>query len=423
MTTLSARTAMLLLAFGLFVSCSTTQKVSQNDQAIQDAVKSKHYESALKDANQAIQHNPKDANLYLLKGKILGEMAAAIAQPQQRQPLYKNMREDLLQAQRLDKQGNGSLEPKINDLLANSWSDEHNQGVSILSHDSTDTRTALNNAKIHLQNATIIMPDSAISHAALATVYYKLGEIPKALESMEMAVSYDDSVHTDYLERLAYLYTVNKQDSEAVNTYRLLIERNPGDLNLLNGLMNVYLDEHSYSSVSGIIQTMLEKDPDNALYHQIYGRELYNQSMAKLVAIKNGYEHVHNIGQDELKVSDSLNSIEGEARTVLDTAISQFNKAVSLDSTDTNASYTLGIIYQNSGVAYLQIAQEIKNPELSAFYKARSQQLLTKALPYLVNYAHRKASDQKSWENLRDVYKYLGMNDKAKEAAKHLSQQ
>ena len=267
------------------------------------------------------------------------------------------------------------------------------------------------------------MPDSAISHAALATVYYKLGEIPEALGSMEMAVSYDDSVHTDYLERLAYLYTVNKQDSEAVNTYRLLIERNPGDLNLLNGLMNVYLDERSYGSVEGILQTMLEKDPDNPLYHQIYGRELYNESMAKLLAIRNGYENVHSTGQNELKVSDSLNSIEGQARTVLDSAVNQFDKAISLDSTDTNASYTLGIIYQNSGVSYLQIAQQIQNSELSAFYKARAQQLLDKALPYLVDYTRKKSSDRKSWENLREVYQYLGMNDKAQQAAEHLSQQ
>ncbi|HKI44504.1 MAG TPA: hypothetical protein VKA08_04125 [Balneolales bacterium] len=428
MTTLSARMAMLLLAFGLFVSCSTTKKVdrngdSANDQSIQKALSNKNYQTALKDADKAIQRNPKDPNLYYLKGKILSEMAVAITQPDQQQPLYKNMRQNLLEAQQLDKQGNGPLEPKIDDLLANSWSDEHNQGVSILSHDSTDTRTDLNNAKVHLQNATIIMPDSAISHAALATVYYKLGEIPEALGSMEMAVSYDDSVHTDYLERLAYLYSVNEQDSEAVNTYRLLIERNPGDLNLLNGLMNVYLDERSYGSVEGILQTMLEKDPDNPLYHQIYGRELYNASMAKLLAIRNGYEDVHSTGQNELNVSDSLNSIEGQARTVLDSAINQFDKAISLDSTDTNASYTLGIIYQNSGVSYLQIAQQIQNSELSAFYKARAQQLLTKALPYLVNYTSKKSSDRKSWENLREVYQYLGMNDKAQQAAEHLSQQ
>ncbi len=428
MTTLSARMAMLLLAFGLFVSCSTTKKVdrngdSANDKPIQKALNNKNYQTALKDADKAIQGNPNDPGLYYLKGKILSKMAVAITQPDQRQPLYKNMRQNLLKAQQLDKQGKGPLEPKIDDLLANSWSDEHNQGVSILSHDSTDTRTDLNNAKVHLQNATIIMPDSAISHAALATVYYKLGEIPEALGSMEMAVSYDDSVHTDYLERLAYLYSVNKQDSEAVNTYRLLIERNPGDLNLLNGIMNVYLDENSYGSVESILQTMLEKDPDNPLYHQIDGRELYNESMAKLLAIRNGYENVHSTGQNELKVSDSLNSIEGEARTVLDSAINQFDKAISLDSTDTNASYTLGVIYQNSGVSYLQIAQQIQNSELSAFYKARAQQLLTKALPYLEDYAIKKSSDQKSWKNLREVYQYLGMNDKAQQAAEHLSQQ
>ena len=428
MTTMSARMAMLLLAFGLFVSCSTTQKVAEkghsaNDQSIQKAIGHKNYQTAIKDADKAIQGHPKDANLYYLKGKILSKMALNIEQPDQRQPLYKNMRQNLVKAEQLDKDGKGPLEPKIDDLLANSWSNEHNQGVSILSHDSTDTRTDLNNAKVHLQNATIIMPDSAISHAALATVYYKLGEIPDALESMEMAVSYNDSVNTDYLERLAYLYTVNKQDSEAVNTYRLLIERNPGHLNLLNGLMNVYLDEHSYASVDGILQTMLEKDPENSLYHQIYGRELYNESMAKLVSIRNGFESVHSTGQNELNVSDSLNSIEGEARTVLDSAVNQFDKAISLDSTDTNASYTLGIIYQNSGVAYLQIAQQIRSSELSTFYKARAQQLLTKALPYLEDYADKKSSDRKSWKNLREIYKYLGMNSKAEQAAEHLSQQ
>ncbi len=423
MTTLSARMAMLLLAFGFFVSCSSTKKTATNDQnhSIQKAIDNKEYQTALRYADQSIQKNPNNANLYLLKGQILSKMASTVTRPDQAQPIYKNMRQNLVKAQQLDKQGNGSLESKIDDLLADSWSQEHNQGVSILSRDSTDTRNDLNNAKGHLQNATIIMPDSSISHAALASVYYKLGEITEALGSMKLAVSYDDSVHNDYLERLAYLYTVNQQDSEAVNTYRLLIERNPSDLNLLNGLMNTYLDQHSYSSVDNIIQTMLEKNPDNPLYHEIYGRELYNETMAKLVGIRNGYENVQDSAEDESAISDSLNSIEGDTRKILDKSVGQFNTALKLDSMDTDASYTLGIIYQNTGVAYLQIAQHIKNSELSAFYKARAQELLTKALPYLEKYADKKQNDQKSWQNLQMVYKYLGMNDKAQQASEHLS--
>ena len=425
MTTLSARMAMLLLAFGFFVSCSTTHKTAKTDQtsSIQKAINSKEYQTALRDADQAIQKKPDDASLYLLKGQILSKMALAVAEPDQAQPIYKNMRQNLVKAQQLDENGNGQLESKIDGLLTDSWSQEHNQGVSILSRDSTDTRTDLENAKQHLQNATIIMPDSSISHAALSTVYYKLGDIQEALGSMKLAVSYDDSVQNDYLERLAYLYTVNKQDSEAVNTYRLLIERNPSDLNLLNGLMNVYLDQHSYGSVNDIVQTMLEKDPDNPLYHEIYGRELYNQTMTKLVEIKHGYEDIQNSGQDESMVSDSLNSIEGDARKILDKSVEQFNTALKLDSTDTDASYTLGIVYQNTGVAYLQIAQQIQTSELSAFYKARAQGLLTKALPYLEKYADKKQNDRKSWENLEMVYKYLGMNDKAQQASNHVSRQ
>lgn len=421
MTTLSARTAMLLLAFGLFVSCSTTQKTVRTDHPIQDAIEKKDYQSALKLTDKAIHNNPDDAGLYLTKAQILSKMAESVKKPDQRQPLYKNMRQNLMKAQQLNRQGNGPLESKIKDVLADSWSLEHNQGVSILSKDSADTRTDLNNAMEHLQNATIIMPDSAISHAALSTVYYKLGEIPKALQSMKMAVSDNDSTNADYLERLAYLYSVNKQDSEAVTIYRMLVEQNPENINLLNGLMNVYLDEHAYESIDDIAQTMLEKEPDNALYHQVYARALYKECMSKLAGIRNGFETIQGKNQEESAISDSLNSIEGDARTVMDSAVSHYTRAIRLDSTDSNATYSLGIIYQNTGLAYLQIAQNINKPKLSSFYKAHAQDLLTKGLPYLENYAKRKSSDRKSWQDLRDIYKYLGMNDKAKQASEHLS--
>lgn len=414
MNPFSARMAMLLLVIGLFVSCTGTHTSIQPDQNIQKAIEGGRYKAALQYTSEAIQKDPQNARLYVDKGLILSKMAAAVTQPAQRTPVYQNMTRNLDKARELDQNGKGPLEPQIEDILTDAWGSEHNQGVSILSGDSAATRSDYQAAKAHLKNAVTIMPDSAISHAALSAANYKLGDIPDALESMKAAVVYSDSTNIGYIERLAYLYNISEQDSEALDTYRFLIRRNPGDLNLLNGMANVYLDEQAYDALSGLLKEMLRKDPDNSLYHQIYGRELYTRSLTQLKAVRKGYEN----GQSS---ADSLNDMEGKARKLFNQAIDEFSTAIKLDSTDVTTPYTLGLIYQNTGVAYLQISEDVRDTTQSSLYEKHAKDLLTKALPYLKRYAESPNASPENWHNLQNIYQYLGMTDKAQEASRHVT--
>jgi len=161
------RIASLVLAFGLFISCNTFQSTSNPNNAEELTP------SQLRDRIASIDQKlatDSTANLLYQKGHYLTKLAQKINNPQERTPLYKNAQQVLEETSR-SKTASTSLNEKARELLNVSWSHEHNKGVKLMQNDSTIDSSRFKQAAAHFTNATVIIPDSAISYKMGARAY------------------------------------------------------------------------------------------------------------------------------------------------------------------------------------------------------------------------------------------------------------
>jgi tetratricopeptide (TPR) repeat protein len=418
----------LVLAFGFFFGCSN----SNNFQVAKLNLNQANYSKALTSINKAIEKNPRNAEAYFYKGFILNKMALEKNDPTQSGHLFSEMRDALLQSRNLydgEAQKNKNYF-KINQILTDSWSHEHNQGVRILKNDSTLSKHELNKSLLYLENATIIQPDSGITYKVESEVYYKLGDLNKAVTAMETAVSKDSEHTKNNIERLAFLYLENQQYDHAIDTYKEALENDPGNINLLHGLENAYLANGDHQKAAALIKRLINKDPKNANYRLTYGTQLYSIGqtyLGKLIDIRKRMEQLSDNGsqKDHLykALTDSANSIENSAQKYFDNAENQLLKSQSIDSTNINTTYALGILYHDYGTAYLTIKDLIQEKKLADLYSAKVQRLFKESLPYLEKVAQNQPQSPGYWQILYKVYNYLGMKQKADTAYTKFQQQ
>jgi len=418
----------LVLAFGFFFSCSN----SNNFQVAKLNLNQANYSKALNSINKAIEKKPRNAEAYFYKGFILNKMALEKNNPAQSSHLFSEMRDAFTQFRNLDDSGSQKNKNyfKIDQILTDSWSHEHNQGVRILKNDSTLSKQDLNKSLLYLENATIIQPDSGITYKVESEVYYKLGDLSKAVTAMETAVSKDSEHTKNNIERLAFLYLENQQYDHAIDTYKEALENDPGNINLLHGLENAYLANEDHQKAATLIKRLINKDPKNADYRLAYGTQLYSIGqtyMGNLIDIRKRMEQLSDNGsqKDNLykALNDSANSIENSAQKYFDDAENQLLQSQSLDSTNINTTYALGILYHDYGSEYLTIKDLIHEKKLSDLYSAKAQRLFKESLPYLEKVAQNQPQSPGYWQILYKVYHYLGMKQKADTAYKKFQQQ
>ncbi len=277
----TTRMAGFILAFGLFFGCQTNKPTTQATKLNLDQ---QDYSQALNSIENSIKKNPANPDAYFYKGSILDKMAVQQSRPSDRKPLFSDMRNALTKAKKLYKaQSKTSSDNfgKIDNILSKAWAKEHNDGVSILKNDSTGSRQELELSLQHLENANVIEPDSGITYEAKAEVFYKLGEMAKAISSMEMAVSLDNNSNTQRdITRLAFLYLENQQFDHAIDTYKEALQNEPGNVNLLHGLANAYLANGEHEKAADLLNHLLENDVNNSNYLLAYGVQLFNISQS-----------------------------------------------------------------------------------------------------------------------------------------------
>ncbi|HKJ31233.1 MAG TPA: tetratricopeptide repeat protein [Balneolales bacterium] len=419
------RMAGILLAFGFFFGCNNT--TTSHFQAAKLNLNQQDYSKALSSINKAIKKNPQNPESYYYKGYILNKMASENNEPSNNEHLYREMRHALMKAKSLFKKSPNvdSNDHKIDNLLTQSWSKEHNLGVKIMKNDSSLTQKDLNNALAYLNNATIIQPDSEITYEVKSDVYYRLGDLPKAVNSMETAVAKSNDHTKEELERLAFLYLENQQYDHAIDTYKEALEDNPGNINLLHGLENAYLANGNHQQAVALIKRLINKDPNNAEYRMAYGTQLFSigkQYLQKLTSVskqmmsfaKQNDNYQNDNNYQALK--DSANSLDSEAQNYFNSAENQLLKSQSIDSTNINTDYALGILYHDYATAYLNMEKVIPNKKLAELYKGRIQKLYKESLPYLEKVANNQPQTPSYWKILYKVYNYLGFKAKADSA-------
>jgi len=164
-----------------------------------------------------------------------------------------------------------------------------------------------------------------------------------------------------------------QQYSEAVALLQQGKKNLPDDIEVLNILLQAYVQSDRIKEAIGEYEQVTKANPDNKVNHYILG-VLYRSA--------------------------------GDYKA----AVAQFEEAIKLDPAYSDALFDLGATYYNWGVEIMRAADE--KGEATQEHKEKFKQ----ALPYIERVSQEKPEDVQVWETLGTIYAQLGMQEKAVKA-------
>ena len=363
--------------------CSSTELTSAKLY-----IQQKNYDKALNTLHKEVAKNPKSDEGWYLLGNVYGELGKF---------------DSLVIAYDKSLAVSKKYESEINQSKMYYWANSFNAGVSYFQRGNKATDK--DSVKIYYDKSidafttgTKLEPDSADTFKNLAFVYMSAGKNEEAIKPLKKLVQLNNELDGyKYLGQIYYtLGTMSKSaystsnditDSLAANKYFNdavdILEKGtklyPNDSDLLKTLSASYVDIGKSDVALNSFKTLVEKEPDNKVYRYNYGVLL--------------------LGSEDYEM-----------------AVQEFQKAIDLDSTYTNAIYNLGITYVKWGSEMNK--ESLETEEYSDAYKEKFKA----ALPYLEKVTATEKSDAEAWELLGKVYSVLGMQDKAIDAFNHADQ-
>lgn len=392
------------VAFGFFIGCSTFNKSQSPTGATRST---KELERHLDRVERRISQHPQDAEAYYQKGDLLNSLAHRTTDPSERVPYYSEMTDALSEAATL--YGTASNPPgagKVDELLKVSWSFEHNQGVEIMQSDSTLKSDDFKRAADHFSNAISIIPDSVVSYRMKASAHYRNHEVDQAVATLETARRrIDKRLPSTVLEQLAYLYLEQERPDRAVALYEQAESFSDDNLNLIHGLANAYITAGSHEEAVDLLNALVENEPENIIYLQSYGNELYNL----------GIEKFRSMHDPDSGNTVALSAETAEADSLMELAESQYRKALELNPENTELKKQLATFYQNYAIQLTQVKPLFPTGDRDTI-EQRVKQNLSRAVSLFEELVNDNPELAQYWKNLYQAYSYLGMQQKANEA-------
>lgn len=223
----------------------------------------------------------------------------------------------------------------------------------------------------------------------LASCANKLGRYELAAQTFEMLINkgYDDA--SNYAG-LIIAYRELKEGDKAVATIEVARAKYPDDPNLINEMINTYINLHRESEIIDQIEAMAQKFTDQPIYYFILGT-IYGNSESEL------YD--------------------------LDKALGYYDKAIQEDQAYSDAYYNAGALLSAKATDIKDSAEQLKEkdfPNMNAYFKAtdeigkQANVYYEKALPYLEKAHELLPDDPDVKRTLKGIYTRLNMQDKAK---------
>ncbi|MCF8229540.1 MAG: tetratricopeptide repeat protein [Bacteroidales bacterium] len=220
----------------------------------------------------------------------------------------------------------------------------------------------------------------------------------------------------------------------AMQTYEKLMDMGYEDAALYESLANIYREEGDFEKAEEILQE---------------GREKYPESYPILLAEINLFM---SSGQNEKAISSLQKATEKDPENytiwfalgdmydkfAADTSLTEearseyFNRAekayktaIDVKEDYFDAYFNMGALYVNKAAEIQQIANDLPLEAVEEYdkLKAKADDLLAKALPYLESAYEIKTDDRATMLSLKEIYTRLGQLDKAKEINMKLQQQ
>ncbi|MDZ7771530.1 MAG: tetratricopeptide repeat protein [Balneolaceae bacterium] len=395
-----ARMSCLVLAFGLLIGCSTLQDLTGGSESSTAEPRRDDPARELADLNRMIENGEADALTFYRKGELLQERARNLSEPAPRQPLYRQMRQALLEARRRPDDGeDGQTAEHSDELLKVAWSNEHNSGLQYSGADSSRGTADPERAVAHFRNAITIIPDSLSSYRLKAQTHYRNDQPSEAIATLEEARGRITPLPADLMEQLAFLHFEQENYNEAIAVYRDAGAADSGSRNMIHGLANAYIQAGRHDEAIPLLQELADSRPGNLSYALSLGTELWFAGRAR----------IEGVGEPPLEEADYR-----AADSLFRRAEGLYNNLLEERPEDDNLHRQFAHLCQNVSLLYRDHAglpgapREMLQGWITRYLKA--------SLPHLVFLAEREEEGEDEYtRRLISVYTWLGMEEQARE--------
>jgi len=417
----------------IIISCG--EETNPLIKEAKNGIKAQNYDAALASLDQAIAEDPANANAFYYKGVVYSEMAQNNSIVGDRKDSYKKMKENIETANDLyAQQGTANLESVDSQLLVDKmWGREHNNGVKYATNDTTVAKvdSPLELSEDHLENATIINPDSILSFEVLAEVYRLNSKIDESIETFKIIIEKKNPAEAFDYDRLGGLYIQSEQYQEANDILKEGLEIYPDSVSLVQKLADSYMNLGNNEESIKVIESLIEREPDNPQYRLVIGTQVYIMASTINDEVSAKYDEIFNLerslrnlnGAERTQAEQKISSLRSEiaqqeatADELTEKSINQLKMVVDIRPNDANAFNTLGIIYQNKAASLFDKRNATSDNDEAAKIDAEAKDNLREAMKYYEKATELDADNQGYWRSLFQVYTSLGMNEKAEAA-------
>lgn len=393
---------------------------------IKAGLNAQNYDQALAMADTAILKDPTNGAPHYYKAVVYSNLAKLEANPNDRTPIYEDMRSSLMEAR--DKydmmEEPGEEASEITNLILDAWELEHNEGIKYATVDSVmeTVEAPLSWSIAHLTNATTINPDSVLSFDVIAQIYYMNQEPAKAAASITTAIELQDKASAVEYDRLGSYYFLSEQPDKAVSAMEEGLELYPDSVFLIeklaDGLFQIDQTEKALSIMDGLV----DSDPNNSRYHLVIGTRVYQRVLNLSDEVQTSRDQVFDLerangSQEEIDALNTrISEIEAEMGPLTTRAEEALLASAELDDTNASTFNTLGILYQNNSAELFEKRNNTVDNDEAAMFDEQARDEARKAMQYYEKAAELDPDNTNYWTSLFRIYTLLDMREKAEEA-------
>lgn len=424
--------SVLTLIIGIFIGCASSNPyVDDAKSNIRDG----NYKAALEAAEQAITNHPQDPLGYYYKGVALGDLAQDEENPDARNETYKEMNAAFEQARELAgkmEDPPGEME-NLGAVKTTIWSKEHNRAIELATNDSVKKTVdqPLKKSINHLQNATVIMPDSTLSWDVLSEVYFMDKNLDGAIEAKQKVIDLKEKPAVEDYTRLADFYIVNKRFEEAAQLLEKARQAYPDTVAVIEKLADAYMNSGEYDKAIASVEELIQTDPQNPQYHLALGTQYYQAVLRLNDSLSTNYDQIfelqqklqnasgseqQNLKQQIASLEENNNKLQDRIDSLTQNAIEELNTVVEYRPNDASAYNTLGVIYQNKASALFEKRNQTADNQKASELDKQAKENLRQSMEHYEKAVEIDPDNQDYWKSLYRVYVALGMDEKAKEA-------
>lgn len=431
----------LTLLVGLLIGCGSTNPFA--DEA-QSNIEAQDFKAALSSAEESIKNMPGDPLGYYFKAVALGEIAGEMEDPAERADYYKRMNEAFEMAEGIadtSEEVPSEIEriPTVRNVI---WQTEHNRAVQLATDDSLKQAVSdpLTKSVQHLQNATIIQPDSSLSWAVLAQVAGMNKDFEQAASAKEKHLSIiPDTAKSkdDFLQLAQYYYQLDDQES-VLKTLEAAQELFPTDEQIVSNLADSYTRLGQPEKAIQTVESLVEQNPENPQYRLSYGTQIYQKALGlrdsvttndnEIQKLKNKLQNASGSASDKLKqqiseLEKENQQMEPQIEELTNQAEEEINQSIELRPDNAAPYNVLGAIYQNRAKDVFELRNQTSDNTKASEFDKQGKDLIREAMGYYEKATEIDPDNQAYWRSLFQIYTLLGMDEKAQEAMKKAGMQ